>query len=111
MERRRESRLRVIKTATLRVLDRMAGPSLGRAIDAEVVDVSGSGIRLRTRVPVPCGASVEVDDRRLLLLGEICRCVQDSDGTYTVGLRVLETLIASDPPESYSQKTAFPARS
>ena len=89
----------------------MAGPSLGRAIDAEVVDVSGSGIRLRTRVPVPCGAPVEIDDRGLLLLGEICRCVQDCDGAYTVGLRVLETLVASDPQESYPQKTPFPTRS
>lgn len=89
----------------------MAGPSLGRAIDADVVDISGSGMRLRTRVPVPCGAPVEINDHRLLLLGEVCRCVEDSDGTYTVGLRVFETLIASDAKESNPQETSFPARS
>jgi PilZ domain-containing protein len=106
VERRRESRLNVNKAVKLKVLDRMAGPSLGRAIDAEVVDVSGSGMRLRMKVPVPCGAPVEVDDQHLTLLGEICRCVQDPDGSYTVGLRVIEMLVSS-----YLRESSFPARS
>ena len=82
----------------------MAGPSLGRAIDAEVVEVSGSGMRLRIKVPVPCGAPVEIDDHALILLGEICRCVQEADGTYTAGLRVYETLMTSDLQESSLQE-------
>jgi len=104
MERRVESRLRVSKAVTLKVLDRMAGPSLGRAIDAEVIEVSGSGMRLRIKVPVPCGVPVEIDDRTLMLLGEICRCVHEADGTYTAGLRVFETLMASDLQESSLQE-------
>ena len=100
MERRKEPRLKVSTTVQLKVLDRMAGPSMGRSIDAEVVDISGSGMRLRMRVPVPCGAPVEVDDHHLMLLGEICRCVQEQDGTYCVGLRVFETLVASDLADS-----------
>ena len=111
MERRGESRLRVSKAVKLKVLDRMAGPSLGQPIDAEVVDVSGSGMRLRLRVPVHCGALVEIDDHALLLLGEICRCVQEADGTHTAGLRVFETLMTSDLQESSLPKTTFPARS
>jgi hypothetical protein len=116
VEQRRESRLNVSKAARLKVLDRMAGPSLGRAMDAEIVDVSGSGMRLRTKVPVPCGAPVEVDDCRLLLLGEICRCTQDPDGSYTVGLRVFETLVSSDsressPHSSIQENPSWPARS
>ena len=100
MERRKELRLKVSKAVKLKVLDRMAGPSLGRSMDAEVVDVSGSGMRLHMRVPVPCGAPVEVADRHLTLLGEICRCVREQDGTYTVGLRVFETMVASDIADS-----------
>ena len=100
MERRRESRLRVSKKVLLKVLDRMAGPSLGQPVEADVVDVSGSGMRLHLRVAVPCGAPVEVEDRRLLLLGEVCRCVEQSDGTYTVGLRIFETMVASESRES-----------
>ena len=102
MERRKESRLKVSKKVKLKVLDRMAGPSLGRPIAVEIVDISGSGMRLRMAVPVPCGAPVEIDDHeRLTLLGEICRCVHEQDGTYTVGLRVFESLAAGDIPESW----------
>lgn len=70
VERRREPRFNISKTVRLRVLDRMAGPRLGRRIDAEVVEVSGSGIRLRTPAPVPCGAPIEIHDRKLLLVAK-----------------------------------------
>jgi len=99
VERRRESRFKISKLVKLKVLGRMAGPSLGRPVDAEVVDISGSGMRLRLTMPVPCGAPVEVDDSHMMLLGEVCRCVAEHDGYYTVGLRVFETLVAADIQE------------
>ena len=101
MERRREPRFNISKTVRVRVLDRMAGPRLGRRIDAEVVEVSGSGIRLRTPAPVPCGAPIEIHDRELLLVGETCRCVSEQ-GAYMVGVRVFETLAAGDARQASS---------
>ena len=101
MERRREPRFKVGKNVQLKVLHHLAGPSLGRPIAAHVADVSGSGMRLQARVPVPCGAPVEVADGHLLLLGEVCRCGKESDGTYTVGLRIFETQVAADAEQSH----------
>jgi hypothetical protein len=69
---------------------------MGRPIDADVIDVSGSGIRLRMAVPVPCGAPVEVNDGHLILAGEVCRCGHEPDGKYAVGLRISEIAVASD---------------
>ncbi len=102
MEQRGEPRFKISKAVRLQVLDRMAGPSLGRHIDAEVVDISGSGMRLRMPVPVPCGAPVQIHDRNLLLLGEICRCVSEQ-GAYTVGIRVFKTLAAADAQPASSR--------
>jgi hypothetical protein len=91
VERRRELRFKISQQVTLKVLDRMSGPSLGKSMGGQVTDVSGSGMRLRLPLPIPCGAPVEVRDRKLLILGQVSRCVPDGDA-YTAGIHVTETM-------------------
>lgn len=60
-------------------------PTSGR-----VLDMSGSGLRVRTPNPVPCGAPVKVESEHLVMLAEVCRCQFDGEG-YVVGLTVLRS--------------------
>jgi PilZ domain len=73
----------------------MSGPSLGKGIQGQVVNVSGSGMRVHLLLPVPVGVPVEIHDRTILILGEISRCVPDGDG-YAVGIRVMQTVAVED---------------
>jgi hypothetical protein len=57
---------------------------------ASVCDVSGSGMRLRTPLPVPCGTTIEIDGRGTLALGSVCRCEPDN-GSYMLGIEISET--------------------
>lgn len=93
VERRKELRFKISKKVTLKVLHHMSGPSLGKRIDARVVDFSGIGLRLHLPLPVPCGVPVEIYDGHSLILGEVCRCVP-SEGGYTAGIRVTPRVAA-----------------
>jgi hypothetical protein len=73
----------------------MSGPSLGKCINGLVMDVAGSGMRLRLPFSVPCGVPVEIYDNVTLIFGEVCRCVPD-EGAFAVGVRVTQTLAAAD---------------
>lgn len=55
------------------------------------MDVSGSGLRLRTPLPMPCGAMVRVDASEMLMLGEVCRCDPERDA-YVVGIELSHSL-------------------
>jgi PilZ domain-containing protein len=57
---------------------------------ASVGDISGSGMRLRTSLPVPCGTSIEIETQEMLALGSVCRCEPDN-GSYTIGVQISET--------------------
>jgi hypothetical protein len=59
-------------------------------MQARVCDISGSGMRLRTPLPVPCGTPIEVEAREMLALGSVCRCESDS-GSYVLGVQISET--------------------
>jgi hypothetical protein len=91
VERRQESRFKISRTITVKVLHHLPGPSLGKYFEAEVVDVSGSGMRLLLPFAVPCGAPVEIRDESLLILGEVCHCAWEQ-GNYAAGIRVMQTL-------------------
>ena len=47
-------------------------------------------MRLEVASPVPCGAEVVIEDRRMRILGETMRCDPKSDG-YVLAVRVTET--------------------
>lgn len=42
--------------------------------EATVLNLSGSGLLLRSRRPVACGSAVSIAGNDMLLLGEVCRC-------------------------------------
>ena len=81
----------------------MGEESAGAPMNARVLDVSGSGMRVEVSLPVPCGATVEIQDQRTRILGETVRCDPKSDG-YIVAVSVLETTLLEDdfatPPTS-----------
>jgi hypothetical protein len=62
----------------------------GPIMAASVCDISGSGMRLRTALPVPCGTLVEIEVNETLALGSVCRCEPDN-GSYTLGVEISET--------------------
>ena len=68
----------------------MRGIMPGPVMRANVCDISGSGMRLRTPLPLPCGTPVEIEAHEMLTLGSVCRCVPDK-GSYTIGIQISET--------------------
>ena len=89
MEHRRETRFKPNQTATVKVLGVLAGSTL----EAFVVELSGSGMRLRSKLPIPCGASIEVEVNQTLATGSVIRC-EPENGGYDVGIQVTETAAA-----------------
>ncbi len=89
MDHRRESRLKINKAVTLSVVNLMGEPSAGKAVNARVLDTSGSGMRLEVALPIPCGAEVVIEDQRMRIVGETMRCDPNSGG-YIVAVRVSE---------------------
>lgn len=103
MERRKEPRFQFSKKITLKVLDRMSGPSLGKRIQGLIVDASGSGMRLHLPLAVPSGAAVEVHEGGMLILGEVSRCVPD-EGGFAVGIRVTRRQTSTDSQQASSHR-------
>ena len=99
IERRRERRFKPNQIATVRVLALRPGPIL----QASILDISGSGLRLRIDLPLPCGAPIEIEWDHLLAHGKVCRCEPEQD-SYELGVQVavIEALTAkiqrSPPP-------------
>ena len=89
MEHRRESRLKISKNVIVKVGSLLGVPDAGKPIFGVVLDMSGSGVRLATSLPVPVGAEVEIADNRTMMLGEILRCEPEGEG-YIAAVRVSE---------------------
>ena len=86
-DRRDEHRFKPNQDATLKVSGSRPGPIM----QASVLDRSGSGMRLRTPLPVPRGTAVEIHMNETLAGGTVCRCEPDNV-SYTVGVRIFKTL-------------------
>jgi len=86
MEPRREHRFKPNQKATVKVLGMRPGP----IVQVSVVDISGSGMRLRSELPMPCGASVEIEVNGAVSRGRVCRCESGQD-SYELGVQVSET--------------------
>jgi hypothetical protein len=86
MERRKESRLKANQAVIVFSFGSMQMPPVA----GRTLDVSGSGLRLRLPNPIPCGSPVKVESDEIVMLGEVCQCVSDSEG-YIVSLMVSNT--------------------
>jgi hypothetical protein len=92
MESRREHRFKLNQTLTVRVL----GSRLWPVMQASILDASGSGMRLRSGLPVPSGTPIEIESDHLLSKGSVCRCESEQD-SYEIGIQVSETGPVSEP--------------
>ena len=97
MEHRRESRLKISKNVIVKVGSLLGVPEAGKPIFGVVLDVSGSGVRLATSLPMPVGAEVEIADNRTVISGEILRCEPEGEG-YIAAVRVSEVTAVEDAP-------------
>jgi hypothetical protein len=59
-------------------------------MQACILDMSGSGMCLRSQLPVPCGALVSIELNDTVATGSVFRCVPKED-FYELGVKVLET--------------------
>lgn len=85
MEQRRESRLNVNTPVRVTLQGMLGDPQ----ISGNVLDMAGSGLRVRTATPVPSGARVKVETAETLMLGEVVRCEPLGAG-YALGLALSE---------------------
>jgi hypothetical protein len=94
MEQRRENRFKPNQTATLTVLGLNPGASFFQAC---ILDISGSGMGLRSGLPIPCGAQIEIKVGQTVARGSVCRCEPIGD-SYEIGVQVVmtEVLTAKD---------------
>jgi hypothetical protein len=63
-------------------------------MSASILDISGSGMRLRSKLPAPCGASIEIEVNDTVTHGKVCRC-DPKQGFYELGVQVSMTVAAS----------------
>ena len=82
MENRCEQRFEVNQGVTVRVLG-VSEP----IIQASVLDVSATGMRLRSGLPVACGALVEIGLACTIAQGVIRRC-HPTQGSFELGIQV-----------------------
>ncbi len=87
VERRREDRLLANSTVAVTVLD--AEPH--RTMSGIVRNISNHGLGLKVPWSIACGSPVKVEGDNILLLGEVCWCVQ-FEGGFNLGLQVSECL-------------------
>jgi hypothetical protein len=89
VEQRREGRFKPNQPATVKVLGLRPGP----IIHVAVLDISGSGMRLHSKLPVPCGTPIEIEVNDTVARGSVCRC-KPEQGSYELGVEVSETVPA-----------------
>ena len=89
----------------MKVLGSAAG--LASAMEAEILDLSGSGMRLRIPRPIPCGMPVEIDCGDSMALGEICRCQPESDARdcpFIAGVQVSQVVASLSEVQRFSRR-------
>jgi len=75
LEQRKQGRFNVNDVATIREL----GQEARIPIDVSIVDISKDGMRLRSKLPVACGAPIEIKVRDTVVLGSVHRRVPSLD--------------------------------
>ena len=118
MDRRKEQRINLPGDATLRLLDsgNVAANEPG-SYRVRILDISGSGMRIRLARPLPCGSLVEIDAGDTISLGEVCRCIQEDreegaasndaesskGASYSLGIQIKHTLASVSELERFSR--------
>lgn len=74
-----------------------------RAFEATVVDVSRSGMGLKTSFPVSMAELVKIEMKNALVFGDVRHCREDPAGGYRVGVRI-ETLLSRTEDDCFSMK-------
>jgi len=87
MELRREPRFETTQPVRLTVLGERQTELYGN-----VVNLSGTGMRLIVNGAIPQGAAVKLEFEERLLLGEVCYC-EPMGGDYAVGLNLEHSLV------------------
>jgi hypothetical protein len=86
-ERRREHRIRIEEAVLISLLGPLAGPPIPGA----VIDVSGSGLKILSPRPLPCGAQVKIQGLNRLMVGEVLRSEPEGD-SFAIGFKVNHVL-------------------
>jgi hypothetical protein len=87
MERRKQPRVDIDQEVTVTIL----GTPESLPFQAVTVDISASGIRILTPLPVPYQAALKVQAGDLLLLGEVVR-VEDCERGHMVAVKLQHSL-------------------
>lgn len=95
LKQRWESRFKPNQSATVRVLGKATGLAPGPIMQACILDYSGSGMRLRCKLPVPCGAQISVDANSTLVLAHVVRC-EPAKTDYELGVQITEITATSE---------------
>ena len=86
-DRRREHRIQSQELIQIFLL----GPPGGPSIPGTLLDISGSGLRVLSPRPLPCGVPVRLESPNRLLLGEVLRSDPEGDA-YSIGIKVRHAL-------------------
>ena len=86
-ERRREYRVPTKEPVLITLL----GPPGGPPMQSTITDLSGSGLKVLSPRPLPCGALVRVEGPNRLMLGEVLRSLPEGD-SFIIGIMVKHAL-------------------
>jgi hypothetical protein len=59
-----------------------------------MVNLSGRGLSLTTKIPVPVGTAVRIDVNDNILLGEVCHSSESGPSEFVCGVRLEQALTA-----------------
>jgi PilZ domain len=91
--------------ALMRLLDDGGGGAPRPAQPVEVVNLSGSGLRIRASQSQATGTLVRVDCQDVMLLGEVCYC-EPEGSQFAMGIRLEHSLVHTDSLERLRQRFA-----
>ncbi len=85
-ERRTEPRYASVESAVVTIITE------GDSFDAETVDVSKSGLRIRITEPLEAGSRLRVKFGTVVAFGEVRWCAQVHGGNHDAGIHVEHTM-------------------
>src|SRR5438128_11525169 len=88
MEQRREPRFQPNKNQDVTV--QTVGLRAGPAIQASIIDVSRTGMRLRSNSPINCGTLIQITLSDTVAFGSVSRCSPEK-GAYVLGIEISKT--------------------